>query len=210
MKSHPLSFLPPVFDYWQLCYFLKNYQGIREKIANLIKEGEILRVKKGLYVLGEHYQKPYDLLALANLIYGPSYVSSLSALSFYGAIPERVEEIHSMDCKKLKKFETPVGRFIYHPLLPMEDYRLGITFIENSEKKKIIFATKEKSILDLLLIEKIYEKKDMEIFFDDIRLNRHYLLDLDLKKLRDFEKTTLNRNKIISNFISYLRSFKNV
>ncbi|MBF0316448.1 MAG: nucleotidyl transferase AbiEii/AbiGii toxin family protein [Oligoflexia bacterium] len=44
-----------MFDYWYLTGFLRNYKGTREKITQLQKEGEIIRVKKGLYVLGEHH-----------------------------------------------------------------------------------------------------------------------------------------------------------
>lgn len=57
---------------------------------------------------------------LAGLIHGPSYISLECALGFYGLIPERTKEITSIcmgkKSRKVKRFETPLGRFSYHPV----------------------------------------------------------------------------------------------
>ncbi len=52
-------------------------------------------VKKGLYIPGARpgEELKVDPLVLSGLISGPSYVSLETALSTYGLIPERVEEI---------------------------------------------------------------------------------------------------------------------
>jgi len=69
----------------------------RDKISDLLKKGTIIRVKKGLYVFGEdNRKKPYSKEILANLIYGPSYISLDYALQYHGLIPERVEAVTSV------------------------------------------------------------------------------------------------------------------
>ena len=64
------------FDFQSLLDSLQGYARPRDKITGLLRRGDIIRVKKGLYVFGEKYrQRPYSRELLANLIYGPSYIS---------------------------------------------------------------------------------------------------------------------------------------
>ena len=82
------------FDYPALMGALSQYANPRDKVTSLLRRGTIVRVKKGLYVFGEAYRRrPYSRELLANLIYGPSFVSLDYALAFHGLISERVEVI---------------------------------------------------------------------------------------------------------------------
>jgi len=77
-----------VFDYQVLQAGLKEYRKPRDKVSALLAAGEIVRVKKGLYLFGEtHRRRPFSAELLANLIYGPSCVSLDYALAFHGLIP---------------------------------------------------------------------------------------------------------------------------
>jgi hypothetical protein len=63
----------------------------------LLRRKDIIRVKKGLYIFGETYaRRPFSREVLANVIYGPSYVSLDYALHYHGLIPERVEAVISI------------------------------------------------------------------------------------------------------------------
>jgi len=101
------------FDYLLLTDLLKAYSYPRNKINSLLKKRIIIRVKKGLYLLSSEFGGVVDQNMLANLIYGPSYISLDYALSFRGLIPERVDVVTSMTNKRNKSFKTPVGRFTY-------------------------------------------------------------------------------------------------
>ena len=82
------------FDYQALMAALPEYANPRDKVTVLLRRGDIIRVKKGFYVFGDELRRrPYSRELLANLIYGPSFVSLDSALSFHGLIPERVEVV---------------------------------------------------------------------------------------------------------------------
>jgi len=64
------------FDYQTLLECLKKYSRPRDKITDLLKTGDIIRIKKGLYLFGDEYRlRPYSREILSNLIYGPSYIS---------------------------------------------------------------------------------------------------------------------------------------
>ncbi|MEA3441146.1 MAG: hypothetical protein U9R58_12785 [Chloroflexota bacterium] len=97
-----------IFDYQVLLYTLSGYRKPRDKITRLLAAGAIVRIKKGLYCFGDPFRKkPISREHLANLIYGPSYISIDYALSYYGLIPERVETITSVTTHRSRDFDTP-------------------------------------------------------------------------------------------------------
>ena len=105
------------FDYQTLLDVLKDYERPRDKISDYLRKGVIIRIKKGLYIFGEGYRKEvFSRELLANLIFGPSYISLDSALQYYGFIPERVEAMTSVTTGRSKRFETPVGLFTYREI----------------------------------------------------------------------------------------------
>ena len=106
------------FDYQLAMDRLAGYRAPRNKLRNLCLSGDLVRIRKGLYVAPTFPSRPpgVDPLALAPLIYGPSYVSLETALAHHGLIPERVYEITSVTSKRAKLFRTPVGRFSYRPV----------------------------------------------------------------------------------------------
>jgi predicted transcriptional regulator of viral defense system len=101
------------FDYQVLMDVLRDYEHPRDKITAMLRQGVIIRVKKGIYVFGEKYSRgPFSREVLANMIYGPSYVSLDYALHYHGLIPERVEAVTSVTSGRGRRFSTPVGLFI--------------------------------------------------------------------------------------------------
>lgn len=96
------------FDYQVLLDSLRDYKRPRDRITELLKKKEIIRVKKGIYVFGEKYaRRPFSREILANMIYGPSYISLDYALHYFGLIPERVEAVTSVTTKRSRRFSTP-------------------------------------------------------------------------------------------------------
>ena len=90
-------------DYLFLMSCLTAYKQPRDKLTDLLKKNYLIRIKKGLYIFAKDYRlRPFSLEVLANLIYGPSYISLEYALSYYGMIPERVNRITSICFKRIK------------------------------------------------------------------------------------------------------------
>jgi predicted transcriptional regulator of viral defense system len=105
------------FDHQILTDALRSYARPRDKISDLLRKGIIVRVKKGLYIFGKDYRRQYaSRELLANLIYGPSYVSLDFALQHYGMIPERVEAVTSVTTGRSRRFSTPIGLFTYRQI----------------------------------------------------------------------------------------------
>ena len=175
-----------MFDYGMLMYVLRSYRAPHRKITTLLKSGQIVRVKKGLYILGEKYRtEPVQRELLANLIYGPSYVSREYALSYYGFIPERVEMITSMTPKRNKLFYTPVGTFSYD-YLRVQYYTVGVDWHPLDDKRHYLMACPEKALTDTVArYRNIKTVKDMtEHLLENLRIETENLAELDKAQLQ--------------------------
>jgi hypothetical protein len=175
-----------VLDYQQVISFLKDYAKPRDRIGTLLAKGELIGVRRGLYVVGEPYRSgPVMRELLANLIYGPSYVSLDYALSYHGLIPERVEEVTSVTTGKARRFQTPFGIFTYRPLPPVR-YAPGSKLVGEAAGRYLI-ACPEKALVDKVWCDKRIKParlNDFEAYlFDDLRVDAHRLATLDQKQL---------------------------
>ena len=159
------------FDYQMLLYVLRDYARPRDKISVLLRKGLIIRVKKGLYIFGDGYQRrPYSREILANLIYGPSYISLDYALQFYGLIPERVEAVTSVTTGRPRKFSTPVGLFTYRTI-PLDAFRIGMDRVEMGEGRACLMAISEKALADKIYEDRgtgIQTQKELSDYLQDI------------------------------------------
>jgi hypothetical protein len=158
------------FDYQTLLDVLRHYERPRDKISDLLRKGLIVRVKKGLYVFGDHHRSgAVSRHLLANLVYGPSCVSLDSALQHYGLIPEHVEAVTSVSVGRSRVFDTPVGRFIYRQI-PPRAYPAGVSRIEEPDGNAFLMAVPEKALAD-----KVYDSRNIDAATPG-RI-RHFLLD---------------------------------
>lgn len=128
---------------------LDEYRNPHDFISRLVKRGELIRLKNGFFVIAAKIKKsPVPFAQIANLLYGPSYLSFEWALSYYGMIPEGVYVMTSAAATKSKSFTTPLGTFDYH-YLSHSRYAIGIDQKENFAGRFLI-ATPEKALADLI------------------------------------------------------------
>jgi predicted transcriptional regulator of viral defense system len=175
-----------VFDYRQVTDCLRDYAKPRDKIGSLLASGFLVRVRKGLYVFGETWRRqPVAREALANLIYGPSYISLEYALGYYGLIPERVETVTSVTTGKARRFQTPFGLFTYRSLSTVR-YAVGMTLTESGSGSFFI-ATPEKALADFVWADRRFRPAGAADFadylHDDLRIESARLAALDRDRL---------------------------
>ncbi len=178
------------FDYQMLVSCLSDYARPRDKITALLRKGDIIRIKKGLYIFGENYRRrPYSREILANLMYGPSYISLEYALHYHGMIPERVESVTSVTTARARAFDTPAGRFTYVPV-PLAGFQTGVQRIELEDGRSFLMAVPEKALADKLLKERgvrLQSQKEMQHFlFEDLRMDPEVVIRLDTTGLAEF------------------------
>jgi predicted transcriptional regulator of viral defense system len=163
---------------------LEHLKAPHRKITELLKSGDIIRVKKGLYVFGVEYrQNPVHLGLLANLIYGPSYVSQEYALYWYGMIPERVDMITSMTNRRNKSFDTPLGVFRY-TYLNNQRYTVGIDWKTLDNGQHFLMASPEKALIDTIAsCTDITTRKAMRLhLIENLRIDENILSELDISR----------------------------
>lgn len=198
------------FDYQVLMTCLKGYSHPRDKITDLIKKGQIIRVKKGLYVFGQEYRKrPYSREILANLIYGPSYISLEYALSYHGLIPERVESLTSVTTGRSRSFSTPVGLFTYR-MIPLPFFQTGMTRIELDDGGAFLIATPGKALVDKILIDRGADMRTLKglekYLFENLRIDPNLLGMLDYSQTLEFaERYPSSKLRVLNTLLRKIR-----
>lgn len=165
---------------------LKEYQNPERTMGMLVKRGALRRLSRELFLLPERLQvgTPHPEL-IANLLYGPSYVSLEWACQYYRLIPEGISVITSCTTKRSKSFETEVGHFDYCHV-HTQAYPTGITQIRRQDESSALIATKEKALVDLVIKRrgKCTSRKEMsEIIFEDFRVEEEDFASLSRKQL---------------------------
>lgn len=129
---------------------LGDYSAVLAKIAALVDEGSLVRIKRGMYCLSPRISgREFDFRVISNVLYSPSYVSFETALSMYGLIPERVDESISACVKRAKRFATPLGAFSYRSV-PKNWFSIGVRTMDSGNGSFLV-ASPEKALGDLLL-----------------------------------------------------------
>ncbi len=158
---------------------LKDYRWPHNKTQELVRQEMLIPIKRGLYITGPelNFPRPSNFL-LANHLYGPSYVSLETALSYWGLIPEKVVATTSMTTGASRVFRTPVGRFQYiHAKLPY--YSFGQQMVRVGEKQNVLMASKEKALCDKLITGRGILLRSVQQalawLLEDVRMEREQL-----------------------------------
>lgn len=179
---------------------LKEYKRPYDKIDELVKQGLLVQLKRGLYAPGSRLNiiSP-ELYLLANHLDGPSYISLDSALSHWGLIPEKVYEITSITTNATKIYKTAIGKFSYiHLHLPY--YSFGIKQVQLTKKQTVLMASPEKALCDKIvttsgvLLRSV--KQTAELLIEDFRMERHLLHNLDSFVISGWAKEAPKENSL--------------
>lgn len=128
----------------------KRYGLVKRAIAG----GEIIHIRRGLYCLAPKFQKKkINFNALAQHIYGPSYISLESALSWHGWIPEAVYTLASVSSGKSKEFKTPMGAFSYNRV-PQKIFYSGVERLTDEAGDIFLMASPLKALADYVYVNK--------------------------------------------------------
>lgn len=158
---------------------LVDYKRPYDKINELVNAGYLYQLKRGLYVAGPKIKTPHpELFLLANHLYGPSYITAESALSYWGLIPEKVVSITSATTRKTTVFKTNLGDFYYFHLSAAA-YFIGLSQVKLTNLQTVMMASPEKALCDLIVQTRGLHlrsvKQTMQFLEEDIRLDTKVL-----------------------------------
>jgi len=199
-----------VFDYNQLMFVLADYKKPRDVVTKLLKNGKILRIRKGFYCFGPVWcRQVLSTEVLANLIFGPSAISLDYALYHYGLIPEQVKTITSVTPGRKRFYETPVGKFLYIHL-PTQFFSFGLS-MENTKSDKYLIMQPIKALADKVWTDSRFNPRSLKVFsdylFQDLRIDEKILLTfLNEDILTEIEHNfTTKKIKLLVEFLDRLK-----
>lgn len=164
-------------DFATVTSTLDGYRSPKDKVSALEKSGQLIRLKKGVFVVSpEADGYPLSRELIANHLLGPSYVSLETALAFYGLIPEAVRATRSMTLKRARSFQTPLGFFDY-TRLPPDYFSIGIRRHTAAAGVSFLLASPEKALCDMVFATsnlrfqsvgaaRVYFEENLRIDFD--------------------------------------------
>jgi len=167
----------------------------------LEKKGDIIRVKKGLYVINPLLLQ--NLLCkelIANHLYQQSYVSFETALSYYGLIPERVYTIKSASIKRSKSFSNRIGNFQYIQIDQVY-FSVGVRSEIVNNNYSFLIACPEKALCDLIVSSKMLRIQSLkslkEYLFEDLRIDYYKFKKLKPEIVKEcLSKTAKKRTEL--------------
>jgi hypothetical protein len=183
--------------YGTLRLLYKDYRSPADKISELAREGKLIRLKRGLYVVPPKIsRRPMENELIANHLYGPSYVSLYWALQHYSLIPEAVYTVQSVTPKRRQTFNTPIGCFTYS-FVPVNYYRIGIRQAAAAIEGNYLIASPEKALCDVLALTKklqIRSRKEMREYLEEnLRIDLDDIACFDTEIIRECEEAGQKR-----------------
>ena len=176
------------FRHGALLPVLKDYRRPNDKIAEWLRQGVLLPLMRGQYVVGGAEAAPC-LPLVANLLYGPSCVSLDYALAWHGLIPERVHEVTSVCTGRGRVIDNPLGRFS-STRRPARVYPCVITQASASPQETFLIASPAKALCDKVMLTprlRAVSRVAMQQFlFEDLRIDADALRGLDLEVVRAY------------------------
>lgn len=193
-----------IFSYSDVLVWLgENRNSVKSLVNRAIAAHEIIHIRRGLYCLAPKYSKfGISRNVLANIVYGPSYLSMESALSVHGWIPEAVHSSVSVSLGRARTFETPLGFFDYvqigqHPFLAAVESRR-----DSSALPPYLVAKPLKAIADYVISHGL-DWTGAEPLIDSLRIDEENLSSL---KSEDFEELDgVYKSRRGQNFLDGLR-----
>lgn len=186
---------------------LSDYRRPNDKISRMMQSGEIIQLKRGLYLRSDPSTMP-SLGLIANHLLGPSYVSLDFALQHHGLIPEAVHEVNSVTARRAKTFDTPVGHFVY--IHAADDwYQPGVSLANTVGGMNYFVASPEKALCDKIVFTPRLNiasvKRMQQYLFDDLRIDEVNFAEFDAQVIEACAQKGI-KNRSLRALLNVLKS----
>lgn len=154
--------------------------GLKDKttetyISRFLKHKEIHRLKNGLYVSADFFDKNRNdvsyLFYLANITRTPSYVSSWAALQYYNLSTEAIYSVTSVTLKVTREYLTHIGNFTYQSI----NRDLFSHFLLVHGNFDFFIASPAKALFDLLYLRTFQFRgislKEIKTLIEELRID---------------------------------------
>jgi hypothetical protein len=180
-------------------------------VNRALRDGSLLRIKRGLYVLGARWgrlgleQPKVHPFAISQSLKHGSYISFETALSYHGWIPEAVHVTASVtpDSKTLKYETNKWGSFEFSPLAT-NDYQflVGVSRIKVGSSAALV-ARPLRALMDLVASRKM-AWQGLEWITRGLRVDAEHLENLCAADFDELEP--VYKHKSARDFFTNLRA----
>ncbi|MDP2656606.1 MAG: hypothetical protein Q8P11_03540 [bacterium] len=163
-------------------------------ISRFLKNREIYRLKNGLYISADFFEKNRNDISysfyVANILRTPSYVSSWTALQYFNLTTEAIHGITCVTPKVTRDYQTQVENFSYQSI----DKKLFSGFSLGTGTFDFFIASPAKALFDLLYF-KTYQfrgvtLKQIPTLIEELRIDFD---EMDKKEQKIFYKMIKKR-----------------
>lgn len=179
---------------------LKGYSRPYDKIMEMVNQGILVQLRRGLYMVSPSVSiRTPEPFLIANHLYGPSYISLDSALFHWGLIPERVFEISSVTPRMSKKIMVQNVLYSYTHL-PIAYSPLGIQSISLTKTQTVLIAGPEKALCDKVIttagINLRSRHQTLAFLVEDLRIEEDQLRGLNTMEMKSWLTVCPKRKSI--------------
>jgi len=163
------------------------------QVNRALKTGELVRVKRGIYVLADMLRDdPVHPFALAQYLIPGSYVSGESALSFHGWIPESVRSVLSITTrgKSVNYEHERLGKYEFRRMTVKPGNFLQAVARHKLQHQVALIAEPMRALLDLVYLRKL-PWQGLDFLLSGLRIDEQQLRSatwLDVTRLSDVYK----------------------
>ncbi|MDH5190074.1 MAG: hypothetical protein OEW89_02365 [Gammaproteobacteria bacterium] len=146
-------------------------------VNRALKAGELLKARRGLYVLAEKYrQHPLHEFVLAQQWVPGSYVSAETALSFHNWIPEGVHSVVSMTLggKSMEFTHEVFGKFEFCRMTVKQGYFLQAVARHELQNQIALIAEPVRALLDMVYLRKL-KWQGLDYLLEGLRIDEQAL-----------------------------------
>ncbi len=180
--------LPPFFSDTEVANIVPGTEDRRYALLKrAMARGDLLHMRKGVYCVAKRYQrKALNLYSIAQRMYGPSYVSFESALSYRSWIPEAVPWVTSACVRRSREFQTPLGAFTF-TRVPAKVFLAHVERLV-SDADSFFMATPWRAIADYIYAHG-KEWKGIHPLIHSLRIDEEYLQAATRDELEDLDRS---------------------
>lgn len=159
-----------------------------------LKNKELARLKKGLYMLREKYEKEPNknlyLEYLASQIIQPSYLSLEYVLAKYQILSEPARAITSITVKTTREAINEIGVFRYYTITPKLFCGYGVKYFSAAP---FFEACKSKALFDYLYLRFLKNELVNQESIENLRLNWENISAKEFTQARSYLNLTKSR-----------------
>lgn len=186
----------------------KKGKNLDWKISQLLKRGNIIRLKKGVYISERFWLSTPDKKGyteyLANILYFPSYLSSEYILSLYNLIPEEINILTCISSKSTRVFKNKLGTFSYRNI--KQELYCGYSKVRR-DGFEVYMASKAKALFDFLYLKRNLSKNYFYELSEGLRINWD---EFGTAGIEEFEKfVNLSTSKKMLKILINIKKVKN-